>query len=123
MSRIYHITTRTAWQDAERNGEYRPSSLAHEGFIHFSQRHQILEVAHAFYRGQNGLVLLSVETEHLKAELRYEPPLHPAGSDLPPVSSSLFPHLYGPLNLSAVLAVVDLPPDENGLFSLPPSLP
>lgn len=123
MSQIYHITTRDAALEARFTGEYRPESLAREGFIHFSQRRQVLDVANAFYHGQADLVILVVEPSRLKAELRYEAPLHPANSDSLPSDSSLFPHLYGPLNMDAIIETVDFPPGENGLFSLPPLLP
>ncbi len=145
MSRIYHIATRNALVpergtlEARSSGEYRPKSLETEGFIHFSQRHQVLDVANAFYRGQTGLVILVVEPSLLKAELRYEAPATPLssphlranqrkwGERSGPISApgpeNQFPHLYGPLNMDAVLEVVDFPPGAEGLFTLPPSLP
>lgn len=123
MNPIYHITTRDAALESRLTGEYRPESLETEGFIHFSQRHQVLDVANAFYHRQANLVILVVEPSRLKAELRYEAPLHPADSDSLPSDFSLFPHLYGPLNMDAVIETVDFRPGENGLFALPPSLP
>lgn len=126
MSRIYHITPRAAWQQALQRGEYRPQSLEREGFIHFSEHDQLLKVANAFYRGQSGLVVLVVETERLKAELRYESPVHPNAdgktnktpeeqADALP-SAALFPHLYGALNTDAVVQVIELIPNEQGRF-------
>jgi uncharacterized protein (DUF952 family) len=119
---IYHITTRDASLDSQKTGEYRPESLTREGFIHFSQLHQVLGVANAFYTGLPDLVLLVVDTAHLKAELKYEPPVHPSTSATAPSADDLFPHLYGPLNFDAVLDIVALNPDENGRFSLPDAL-
>lgn len=123
MSRIYHITTRDAALASRKIGEYRPESLETDGFIHFSQRHQVLGVANAFYRGQAHLVLLVVEPSRLKAELKYEPPVHPSASDSAPPAENLFPHLYGPLNMDAVVEMIDFLPDKNGYFTLPASLP
>lgn len=125
MSRIYHITIRDALVPergalaSRKTGEYRPQSLDTDGFIHFSQHHQILDVANAFYRGQANLVLLVVEPSRLKAELRYEAPAHPSVSSSALGPEYQFPHLYGPLNMDAVLEVVDFPPGADGLFSLP----
>lgn len=61
MNQIYHITTRDAALESRQTGEYRPESLATDGFIHFSQRYQVLDVANSFYRGQTNLVILVVE--------------------------------------------------------------
>lgn len=123
MSLVYHITTQNAAIQARLSGEYRPKSLETDGFIHFSQRHQVLDVANAFYRGQTDLVILVIEPSRLKAELRYEAPAHPSASSSAPGPENQFPHLYGPLNMDAVLEVVEFPSDENGLFTLPTSLP
>ncbi len=119
MTLIYHLTTRDAALSARQTGEYRTASLAKDGFIHLSQRHQVLGVANAFYAGQTDLVILVVETTHLKAELKYEAPVHPTVSDFAPSPENRFPHLYGPLNFDAVVRVVDLPISVDGTFKMP----
>jgi uncharacterized protein (DUF952 family) len=116
---IYHLTQRDSWLEALSRGEYRAESLASAGFIHFSQRHQVLGVANAFYTGQSNLVLLVVDPSRLKAELKYEAPVHPSASASAPPSTDLFPHLYGPLNADAVVAAVDFPAGADGKFTLP----
>ena len=129
-TRIFHITAHAAWEAARQQGSYRPASLVTEGFIHFSEAHQVSQVANAFYAGQPGLVLLEVDTNLLRAELRWEPPAGPpaetsAVSGTLEVSGpveGLFPHLYGPLDLVAVLAVHDFSPGPDGLFTLPTPL-
>ena len=115
MTNILHITSRAEWQQAQREGAYRAPSLDQVGYIHFSKPEQVLGVANAFYRAQPDLVLLVIDPARLAAELRYEPP------DEMPDSSQRFPHLYGALNLDAVVSVLDFPPDNDGSWSaLPP---
>ena len=120
MTLIFHITARAAWQQAQRDGAYRAESLAQVGFIHFSGAEQVVRVANALYSGQGDLVLLVVDPARLNAgagspALRYETP-----ADMPQ-GSERFPHLYGALNLDAVLRMVDFPPDAGGGWSrLPP---
>ena len=120
---IYHILKRDAWLEAKRHETYRPPSLAADGFIHCSARTQILSVANDFYRGQADLLLLCIDEGRLKAELRWEAPAHPQPRSVAATESeSLFPHLYGALNLDAVLGVFDLA-EANGSFALPVDLP
>lgn len=109
---IYHITSRTSWSAAQGSGFYTADSLASQGFIHCSKAEQVLRVANAFYRGQGGLVLLEIDLTALRPEVRWEP-----GTDKP---DELFPHIYGLLNLDAVVRVLDFPPAPDGSF---PSLP
>jgi uncharacterized protein (DUF952 family) len=92
------------------------------GFIHFSTRQQVVGTANVFYAGQCGLVLLVVDPSKLRQELRWESPAHPHPQPDSPTNSQLFPHLYGPLNLDAVVDVFDFEPDPNGKFALPPQL-
>ena len=121
MSLIYHITSREAAQAARQSGEYRTESLASQGFIHFSQLHQLLGVANAFYKGLPDQVILVVDPALLKPELKYEAPVHPSTADRStvPTADQRFPHLYGPLNFEAVIQVVDLPVSADGSFVLP----
>jgi len=114
---ILHITSKKEWLEAQQRGEYVAPSLKSEGFIHCSTEKQVLHVANAFYRGQNDLVLLKLDEARLKPELKWEPP---AGPPAPGHSSSdLFPHIFGPINLTAVASVLDFEPDSAGMFILP----
>ena len=120
---IYHITTQAAWQAAKASGRYSPPSLANEGFIHCSRRDQVLAVANEFYRGQGELILLCIDEARLHAVLRWEAPAHPNGVAIPSITGAdQFPHLYGPLNLAAVVAALRFK-EQPGGFALPPDLP
>jgi uncharacterized protein (DUF952 family) len=108
---ILHATSRIAWSDAQKRGEYTAASLAGQGFIHCSKVDQILRVANFIYAGQHGLVLLVIEPALLTSELRWEP-----GVDL---AIQLFPHIYGPVNLDAIVDVLAFEPGTDGRFHLP----
>jgi uncharacterized protein (DUF952 family) len=119
---IYHITTRTAWDEAQTKGEYTAPSLAVEGFIHCSTKSQVLPVAENFYKGQTGLILLVIDPSLLSSTLRWELPSERVPSPSGVAQGEKFPHIYGPLNSNAVVKVVDLESGINGKFQLPPSL-
>jgi uncharacterized protein (DUF952 family) len=108
---IYHITTRHAWVAAQKTGAYRADSLASQGFIHCSTSDQVVRVANAFYRSQSGLVLLEIDPSELEPDVRWEP-----GTDK---ADELFPHIYGFINVDAVLRVLDFPAGTQGTFELP----
>jgi uncharacterized protein (DUF952 family) len=116
MKTILHITTRAAWESAKLGGAYEAPSLTTEGFIHCSTLQQVVATANAFFRGARDLVLLVIDEASVTAHVKHEPPAEGGRSD------ALFPHLYGPLNLDAVVRVADFPPNADGSFSLPPSL-
>ena len=107
---ILHITTRAAWDAARTAGSYRGDTLESDGFIHFSDADQVVATTNRFFRGTTGLVLLVVQPAKLEAELRRE---------TAPDGAGVFPHLYGPLNLDAVVREVPLEPWEPGAFRLP----
>jgi len=113
MSIIYHITPRIDWEAAQAAGSYAADSLASEGFIHCSTPEQVIATANRLFAGRAGLVLLSIETAGVREEIRYE---NLAGG------ASLFPHVYGPLDVSSVVAVHDFSPDKDGRFVLPVTL-
>jgi uncharacterized protein (DUF952 family) len=115
---ILHILRRADWKAALARGVYAPASLATEGFIHCSTTHQIVHTANRYYRGQPGLILLCIDESRLETGPTYEPP-KPA---LDRTLASLFPHLYGPLNLDAVVRVIDFPSDADGTFRMPIAL-
>jgi len=117
---ILHLASNDAWLAADNEGVYRTDSLSAEGFIHCSKPSQIVDMANTFYHGQMGMVLLVIDPSRLEAELKWEPPAEVAPSHAP--AGALFPHIYGPLNLDAVVKVVAFEPDQDGNFTLPDEL-
>ncbi len=103
---IFHITTRSQWAQAQKLGEYRADSVETEGFIHCSTIDQVVGSANRFYRGQTGLVLLKIECDRLKARLQFDEI----------ETGEFFPHLYGSLNLDAVVEVIEFEPEADGSF-------
>lgn len=123
---ILHICRKSDWQAAQYQGEYRAASLAAEGFIHCSTPSQVLSVANAFYRGYSDLVLLWIDSQKVAAEIRWELPTRMDSAHGDAAASTQtgerFPHIYGPLNLNAVMRAVDFSPDPDGVFRrIPPS--
>jgi uncharacterized protein (DUF952 family) len=108
---IYHLTLDMVWRDAQEKGYYSPSTLASEGFVHFSKKDQILRVANTFFKNQSSITLIVVNQGKLTSQVKWEP-----GSDKP---DELFPHVFGIINLDAVEKVYFLRLGKNGLFSLP----
>lgn len=107
---VLHIVSKAEWQKAAGVGVYRPESLKSAGFVHCSTPQQIIRVANDNFRGTGGLVLLCIDPHRLKTPLKYE---NLDGG------TSLFPHIYGPLNLDAVVEVLDFAPQADGTFLLP----
>jgi uncharacterized protein (DUF952 family) len=102
---IVHLCQRMTWQVAKRCGAYHAPSLDSEGFIHCSRPDQLLAVANAFYRDVPDVVLLWIDPGRVVAEIRWEG-----------VGEDTFPHIYGELNMDAVVGVSNLKRDSDGTF-------
>lgn len=96
---IYHIVNKSNWQKAIQQGFYEAESLATEGFIHASKIGQVKGVLDRYYKGQSDLIVLHIDEHKLTSPFTYE---------LAPSVNEEFPHIYGRLNLDAVLKVEDL---------------
>ena len=112
MALILHITQRAAWDAARQTGSYPQPPIPPHGFVHCSRIDQVVRVADANFRGKPDLVLLCIDTSLLTATL------DPAGLE---EGEEDFPHIHGQINLDAVVAVVEFPPNEDGAFALPES--
>ena len=105
---IFHITTRAAWERARASGRYAPDSLELEGFIHCCAVEQVVGAGEAHFAGMRDLLLLWIAASRLRAPLRYE-----RSED-----GEVFPHVYGALNLDAVVGVAPFVEGDGG-FVLP----
>lgn len=114
---LVHLIEPAAWRAALTDGAVRPPSLDSVGFVHLSRPDQVHVPAGLLHPGRRDMVLLVVDPARLTDPVRWEP------GDPGDPSSMRFPHLYGPLPVTAVVAVVpyrppsvaDLPDPDDAL--------
>ncbi|WP_237214727.1 DUF952 domain-containing protein [Falsiroseomonas oryziterrae] len=112
-TRIYTLVRGDDWRAAERLGEYRGSADdTRDGFLHFSTAVQVRESAAKHRRGEPDLWLVEADTARLGDALKWEPA---SGGKRP----GLFPHLYGPLPVAAVLSATRLTLRDDGTHEFP----
>ncbi|HEY61258.1 MAG TPA: DUF952 domain-containing protein [Anaerolineae bacterium] len=106
---IVHICLCEDWKKAKGVGEYSPLSLEIQGFVHASRLEQVLQVANRFYSGRTDLCLLWIDQEQLTSSVKWEE-----------ADGEIFPHIYGAINLDAVIGIVPFQPDLDGIYRLIP---
>lgn len=107
---IYHLARANQWRAAKEAGVYHGTDEdTADGFLHFSTARQVVESARKHRAGETDIILLAVVADDLGAALKWEPA---RGGDL-------FPHLYGPLVVSAVRTATALPLGPDGLHRFP----
>ena len=92
---IYHIAQNADWQQAVLSGLYFPASFDQERFIHCSTSEQVDGVLERYFQNQS-VLKLTIEVAMLIYPLKYEWAIS---------VNQLFPHIYGPINLGAVVAI------------------
>ena len=112
----YRIAETADWQAAQATGRFASADLSAEGFIHTSERAQILETARRYYYGRTDLVLLEVDEAVLSAVgVRYE-------RNWVNSREAFFTHVFGPVPLGAITRQWPFVADAAGGFALPPDL-
>lgn len=108
---IFHICSDEEWQRARVAGRYTPEALPADGFVHCSDPGTVHLPANHLYASRTDLVLLQIDPARLKVPIRWEPGVSedPAGP--------WFPHIYGSINLDAVVTVHPFRPNAGGRFT------
>jgi uncharacterized protein (DUF952 family) len=103
----YHLVPIDYWQEHGAAAHYVPSGFAEEGFIHCTNGlDELLKVANLFYSGdQRDFQVMVLDVPRLESELRYDDP------------DEVYPHIYGPLNTSAVIGTLVVQRGEDGSFT------
>ena len=96
---IYHITDEESWLLAVENKYYLPVAFEKEGFIHTSYLKQVDGVLERYYKNKPGLLLLHIDESKVIAEIKYE---------IAPSINEIFPHIYGKLNIDAVIKITPI---------------
>jgi uncharacterized protein (DUF952 family) len=110
---ILHFCPRAEWEAALSAGSYAADSLKSQGFIHCSTPSQVAIPATALARGRQDIVLLVVDETLLSKPVVWEQ------GDPPDPGGMLFPHVYEPIPVTAVVAVHDYLPEPDGTFAPP----
>ena len=105
MDLVFKLVDGAEWRAAEAAGVFAGSAADRaDGFIHFSSAAQAPGTAEKWFEGRKDLTLVAIDAGALGAALKWEPSR----------GGELFPHLYGPLPMSAVVWSRPLFPDEAG---------
>ena len=106
---IYKIATAPAFAETE-DGLFAGMPIdARDGVMHFSTAAQLRETLRLHFAGQSNLLLIAVRSADLGDGLRWEPSR----------GGELFPHLYGPMPVSAVAWTAPIAVAQDGTCSLP----
>ena len=105
---VYKLLTGADWQAAAGMGVTCTEVDETDGYVHLSTRTQVADTLRLHFAGAEGVRLLRFDV-----------------GDLPPLTwepsrgGQLFPHLYGPLEVSLAEAVWQLLPGPDGALRLP----
>ncbi len=109
MARIFHLITGPDWESVRGESQWRPPSLGDEGFVHCSKdEEQLMRVVGRLYPDRADMLALELETDQLSYSLIWEPSR----------SGEIYPHIYGPLELGAVVKTWRVQPDGTGGYAL-----
>jgi len=110
MEIIYHLTFKKNRNLFKNTQPYRTSSLDTEGFIHCSPKDKVRSSAVKFFNKEKEILLIYIDQSKVSSEIIWED----SNND-----NFLFPHIYGELNLEAVVEIFEVVKDEHGIFIFP----
>jgi uncharacterized protein (DUF952 family) len=111
---LFHIVEKKQWDESLKNGVYGDFWIKKDGFIHCSTLEQLIDVANNNLKSINErLIVLCIDTNLLKTELRWEKNLK---------NGITFPHIYGLMDIRAVINTVDIKKNSAGDFYMPDGL-
>jgi uncharacterized protein (DUF952 family) len=104
----YHLTPRAWWDAADPDAPLRAPSLESEGFIHCTDgAAEMVATANRHYAAEPGaFVVLTVDLDRITSTWSVDDP------------DRIYPHIFGPIDRAAIVAVVDAPRDPHGTFLL-----
>ncbi len=98
---------------------YTPSAFAADGFVHCSEAHQVLSVAERIFRGRDDLLLLEIALDRLDSDDSSPTPVRWENLE---GGNELYPHIYGPIPLDAIVGVEPFEKDSAGRLQPTPKL-
>jgi uncharacterized protein (DUF952 family) len=109
MRLAYHGTPRKYFESLDPSKPYLPEPFGREGFIHTTEGREAVSITLTTYYKASGepWVVLYIDQDLVTSPIRYDDP------------AEVFPHIYGPLNRDAIVAVRDIGRAPDGTFLKP----
>lgn len=101
---IIHCLKKSVYESIKDQDFYGEDLIEKDGFIHASEFKTFIYVAPAFNDVEEELLFLCIETEKVKPEIKWE-----VGDS----RGTKYPHIYGALNMDAIVSVMPYNKDEN----------
>ncbi|HRA46718.1 MAG TPA: DUF952 domain-containing protein [Thermomicrobiales bacterium] len=103
---MFHLVTREDWSQQSGQAEYLPAAFTNDGFIHCTDGEEnVIAVGNRYYTADpRSYICLVLDPVLIKAPVKYEDP------------ARIYPHIYGPLNLNAVIGYRVVVRDDEGVF-------
>ncbi len=109
MNVTFHLVPKSYFDTLDPNADYLPAAFPQDGFIHCTDDPvEMARIANLFYRDEPPPHLyLYIDKDRVKSPIRYDD------------AENKYPHIYGPLNGDAIVAIREAGRDGEGNF-LPP---
>jgi uncharacterized protein (DUF952 family) len=104
---IYLLSSQAEYQQAKLTGVLKRDSLQSEGFIHAAPQSQLNRLANKYHKNTEQPLILRVDKKLIVAEVKWEP-----------ATGGLYPHIYGTMNMDAVVDVKAIAVNSEGVFEL-----
>ncbi len=113
---IYHIAAEKDYLHLIKADNYVPPNFNENGFVHCALEASVISVANDHYsNNEDKLLLLKIDPSKLKSETKYESAAPEKGVGTQHIhASSVFPHIYGPIDNSSVEAIGVLGKGKDG---------
>lgn len=110
MRLAYHGTPKRYFDGLDPSKPYVPEPFAREGFIHTTEGREAVSITLTKYYQSSAepWVVLYIDQDRVTSPIRYDDP------------AEVFPHIYGPLNRDAIVAVSEIGRAADGTFLKPP---
>ncbi len=102
----FHLTPKPCWDAGDPAAQYVPEAFERDGFIHCTDgAERVIDVGNRYFRADSRpFVALLIDVSRVAAEVRFED------------AERVYPHVYGPLNRDAIVAVIPVERDRAGGF-------
>lgn len=107
VNSAYHLVPETWYRAQPETRGYLPEPFAADGFVHLTHGlDDVMAVGNAFYRDdRRRYLLLTIDLDQITSETRYDD------------DSGRYPHVYGPLDRAAIVAIQQVKRDDAGSFT------